>query len=177
MKQISKQLQGPVIDVEATGPSPLGYSMIEIGLVDLHGNEFTCRMRPREGTSYVAEAMASIGLTWEEVQDWPDPAIQMREFHTFLQDTYGGKRISSWSDNPGFDWAFINAYLHHYCDNNPLGWSMRRIGDLYAGHVGDSLQTSKWKSLRDTKHTHEALDDARGNAEALGKILNMMARK
>lgn len=166
-------MNGLVIDVEATGPSPVQYSMIQIGAVDLKGNEFTCRMRPRPDTIADPGAMKVLGLTWEEISDWPDPSNQTNLFCEFLLDTYGTKRVPSWSDNPAFDWQFINAYLHMYCGTNPLGFSMRRIGDFYAGLQRDVQQSTRWKKLRDTKHTHHALDDARGNAEALAKILAM----
>lgn len=164
-------MNGLVIDVESTGPHPVEYSLIQIGAVDLEGAEFSCKMRPRPGTIADPNAMKAIGLTWEEVCDWPEPLAQMNLFNEFLADTYGGKRIPSWSDNPAFDWQFINAYLHMYCGANPLGYSMRRIGDFYAGMQHDVYAASKWKRLRDTKHTHDALDDAKGNAEALRKIL------
>ena len=163
-------MQGLIIDVEATGPHPLNYSMVQIGAVDLSGHEFTCKMRPRPGTIVHAGALESVGLTWSEVCEWPEPGGQMDLFYEFLLDTYGDKHVPSWSDNPAFDWQFINAYLHMYCGNNPLGFSMRRIGDFYAGLQRDVTASSKWHNLRDTKHTHDALDDARGNAEALRKM-------
>ena len=166
-------MRGIVIDVEATGPHPVEYSLIQIGAVDLEGAEFSCKMRPRVGTIADPKAMKAIGVTWEEVCDWPDPSNQMYRFCEFLLDTYGEKRVSSWSDNPAFDWQFINAYFHMYCGANPLGYSMRRIGDFYAGFQHNVGASSKWKNLRDTKHTHDALDDARGNAEALRKILEL----
>lgn len=166
-------MHGLVIDVEATGPHPLTYSMVQIGAVDLEGAEFTCKMRPRVGTIADPGAMKSINLTWEEVCDWPEPGAQISLFKEFLQDTYGGKRVPSWSDNPAFDWQFINAYLWEYTGGNPLGFSMRRIGDFYAGLQHNVGASTKWKRLRGTKHTHDALDDSRGNAEALRKILEL----
>ena len=171
-------MKGIVIDVEATGPHPVKYAMIQVGAVTLDGETFSAKMRPWAGAHFDPGAMNALKLTKEEVMDWPDPKMQTWAFYEFLMDTTKGKRIPSWSDNPAFDWQFINAYLHEYADHNPLGFSMRRIGDLYAGHVGDVTAATKWKSLRDTAHTHDALDDAKGNAEALSKILRMMkARK
>jgi hypothetical protein len=168
---------GLVIDVEATGPHPVDFSMIQIGAADLNGATFSAKMRPRADTSYDRGAMKAIGVTWEEAMTWPDPVTQTRLFAEFLADTYGNNRVTTWSDNPAFDWQFVNAYLHMYTGSNPLGFSMRRIGDLYAGHKQDARQANSWKKLRDTKHTHDALDDALGNAEALKKILVMIERK
>jgi len=169
--------QGLVIDVEATGPHPVSYSMIQIGAVDLNGAEFTCKMRPRIGSNCDAGALKAIGVTYEEAWDRPNPKTQMLLFDEFLLDTYGNNRITSWSDNPAFDWQFINADMHEYTGGNRLGFSMRRIGDLYAGHMQDPRKATAWKKFRKTRHTHDALDDARGNAEALKKILGMIERK
>ena len=162
-----------VIDVEATGPTPMNYSMIQIGCVDLSGAEFYAEFRPLEAKA-APGALESIGLTPDVIHRYPPVDKGMADFARWLELTYKGKRVPVWSDNPGFDWQFINGYLHTYTGGNPLGWSMRRIGDLYAGHVGDVSKASAWKKLRDTKHTHNALDDARGNAEALRKILDMI---
>ena len=52
-----------------------------------------------------------------------------------------------------------------YLDGNPFGFSGRRIGDLYCGFVNDTW--AKWKHLRKTRHSHNPVDDAKGNAEAL----------
>lgn len=70
------------------------------------------------------------------------------------------------SDNPAFDWQWINYYFHHLIGKNPFGWSARRIGDYYAGLAGNFRNATKWKKWRITKHTHFPVDDAMGNAEA-----------
>jgi len=165
-------MNGLVIDVEATGGSAMTHSMIQIGAVDLEGNDFYAEMRPLEGRDIDPRALEAIGLSESTIQKYPDPRVGVLAFNRWLRETYGGKRIPVWSDNPGFDWQFVNGYLWLYTDGNPMGWSMRRIGDFYAGLEGKVGAASKWKRLRDTKHTHNALDDARGNAEALRKILN-----
>ena len=69
------------------------------------------------------------------------------------------------SDNNGFDWMFICWYFHHFTGSNPFGFSSQNLGSLYKGVVLDTFQN--FKHLRRTKHTHNPVDDARGNAEAL----------
>jgi len=56
---------------------------------------------------------------------------------------------------------------------NPFGFSARRIGDLYAGMKQDMFKGSEWKRMRGTPHTHNALDDAMGNAQALLQMKEM----
>jgi hypothetical protein len=74
------------------------------------------------------------------------------------------------SDNPAYDWQWINFYFWRYFGANPFGHSARRIGDFYAGLKGDFRDSSGWKRLRVTKHTHNPVDDAMGNAEAFEKF-------
>ena len=72
------------------------------------------------------------------------------------------------SDNNGFDWQFVNWYFHHFLGQNPFGHSSQNLGSLYKGLVKDMRQN--FKHLRKTRHTHNPVDDARGNAEALLQI-------
>ena len=60
---------------------------------------------------------------------------------------------------------FICWYFHHFIQRNPFGHSSQNLGSLYKGMVKDTFQN--FKHLRQTKHTHHPVDDARGNAEAL----------
>ena len=75
------------------------------------------------------------------------------------------------SDNPAYDFQWINFYFWKHLGHNPFGHSGRRISDFYAGLVGDFHNTQQWKRLRITKHTHHPVEDAIGNAEAFGRIL------
>ena len=74
------------------------------------------------------------------------------------------------SDNPAFDWQWINYWFHHTLGKNPFGWSARRIGDYYAGLKENFHRSTDWKRLRDTKHDHNPVNDAMGNEEAFEKM-------
>ena len=76
------------------------------------------------------------------------------------------------SDNPAYDWQWINYHFWHSIGKNPFGHSARRIGDFYAGLVGDFRSASKWKALRVTKHDHNRVNDAMGNVEAFRRMLS-----
>ena len=52
---------------------------------------------------------------------------------------------------------------------NPFGHSSVNLGSLYKGLVCDVRKS--FKHLRKTLHTHNPLDDAKGNAEALLSIV------
>jgi hypothetical protein len=74
------------------------------------------------------------------------------------------------SDNPAYDWQWINDAFHKHLGYNPFGHSARRIGDYYAGLTGNFRNASKWKRLRRTKHDHNPVNDAMGNVEAFERM-------
>lgn len=162
------------VDVEADGPTPGRYSMLSVGMVAVReglGDRFYCELRPTS-SNWVAEALEISGLDRERLlSDGSEPDAAMTSLRRYLNDVSNGPPVFV-SDNPGFDFSFVNHYLHVYnaegsADPNPFGYSSRRIGDLWAGLQADAGASSDWKHLRHTEHTHNALDDAVGNAEAL----------
>jgi hypothetical protein len=76
------------------------------------------------------------------------------------------------SDNPAYDFQWINYYFWKHLGRNPLGHSARRISDFYAGLKGDFYATQAWKRLRLTTHDHNPVNDAMGNAEAFDRLLH-----
>lgn len=158
-----------VVDVEADGPCPGLYSMVSFGAVVVEPGltrAFKGETAPIS-SDWIGEALAVSGLSRREHEGLPDPLVTMTAFEAWLQEISAGESCVFVSDNPAFDWQFINYYLHRFVGRNPFGFSARRIGDLYAGWKGDARQASAWKQLRRTPHTHDPVDDARGNAEAL----------
>ena len=167
-----------VIDVESAGPCPGLYPMVSLAAVVVEpgfSRTFKMEVRPRKHEMlYVDEAYKVIGITREQHLSYPHPNEETLRFAEWLE-SLGDKRLTMWSDNPAYDWQFVNYYLWMYAKRNPLGFSARRIGDLYCGMKGDLR--ARWKHLRDTPHTHDPLDDARGNAEALMKIKGMIEKR
>jgi hypothetical protein len=119
---------------------------------------------------YDERALAVSGFTREEHENFDEPTKIMKDFDEWLSQNSKGRPILI-SDNNGYDASWINYYMLKYIGRNPFGWSSRRIGDLYCGMVKDSY--AKWKHLRKSKHTHNPVDDAMGNAEALLEIQKM----
>lgn len=161
------------LDVEADGPCPGQYSMLSFALVavdDLH-QHFYATLRPISDRFDTA-AMSVGGFTREQALSFEDPAVVMKRMQDWVSGLTGGRRAVVWSDNPAFDWQFLNYYCHAFLGENPFGHSARRIGDLYAGWQKDATKTRDWRKWRGEPHTHNALDDARGNARALGVLLD-----
>jgi len=71
------------------------------------------------------------------------------------------------SDNPAFDWQWINDGFWRTLGRNPFGHSARRISDFYAGLVGDFTDSQSWKKLRAMKHDHNPVNDAYGKSRSV----------
>ncbi|MFO0628191.1 MAG: 3'-5' exoribonuclease [Polyangiales bacterium] len=154
-----------MVDIEADGPIPGDYSMISLGAVVVEpglSRTFTARLRPISDR-WIPEALAVSGETREETLTGDDPREAMTRFANWV--TGLGRRPRFVSDNNGFDWMFVCWYLHHFTGANPFGHSSTNLGSLYKGLARDAF--ASFKHLRRTAHTHDPLDDARGNAEAM----------
>lgn len=164
-----------VVDIEADGPAPGLFSMVSFGVVEFTptgpGATYMGELAPIS-EKWIPEALAVSGVSREQHLAYPTPFIVMPHFAQWLERTNKpGTRAVFVSDNPAFDWQFMNYYLWAYNAGNPFGHSARRIGDFYAGLQGDFFARQDWKKLKKTKHTHNPLDDAMGNCEALAAIM------
>lgn len=157
------------IDVESDAQSPAVGSMVSFGAVKVSNPNiaFYGKVRPITHT-WEAAALAVSGFSREEHETFDDPEEVMKAFKVWLIMNNSDGRPQFISDNPAFDWQWINFYFWKFVGDNPLGHSARRIGDLYCGLVKDARKNRVWKhKYRKTKHTHNPVDDARGNAEAI----------
>lgn len=164
------------VDIEADGPAPGLYSMVSFGAVIVEAGlqrTFYAELKPISDI-WVPNALAVSGFTRDQTLKFPDPRDAMQNFESWLNKNIEGRPIL-WSDNPGFDAGFMNYYFWRYLNRNPFGWSSASIGSLYKGHVND--MHAKFTHLRETKHTHNPVDDAKGNAEALLKIFSSMKNR
>jgi hypothetical protein len=168
-----------VLDVESDGPAPGLFNMISFGLVSVGdpARSFLGEVAPVLDSPGVQQARDVVGISYETQRAYRAPDVVMREAIEWVNGITAGKRAVFWSDNPAFDWQFWNWYCHRFVGENPGGFSARRIGDLDAGRRGEPLNTSAFKKRRETAHTHNPVDDARGNAEALRWVLQQMGEK
>lgn len=157
-----------LVDVEATGISPATGVMTEFGAV-----EFKSR-----ATFH--------GILWDSEPDPEnpakprliEPATNYDEFKVMGSFEYWIKKVSKdrpifVSDNPAYDFQWINFYFDKTLGRNPFGHSGRRIADFWAGLQNDFYNTQKWKRYRVTPHDHNPVNDAMGNAEALQKLIEI----
>ena len=166
-----------MVDVEADGPIPGEYSMVAIGAVLVEpslSHTFSRKLRPISD-NWDPEALGVSGFTRDQTLDFPLPRVAMADFDAWLAVvSNNNKRPIFVADNNGFDWSFVNWYFHRFLGRNPFGHSSVNLGSLYKGFVRDTRKS--FKHLRKTKHTHDPVDDAMGNAEALLAIRDMGLR-
>ena len=155
-----------MVDIEADGPIPGDFSMIAIGAVVVEpelDKTFYGRLKPI-AENFVPEALAVSGFSRQETLGFEEPRAVMERFRDWIAGQ-GQTRPLFVSDNNGFDWQFVNWYFHHLLGANPFGHSSTNLGSLYKGLARDMFVN--FKHLRKTAHTHNPVDDAKGNAEAM----------
>jgi hypothetical protein len=165
-----------MVDIEADGPIPGDYSMVCLGAVIVEpalDRTFRAQLKPIS-ERWDPDALAVSGFSREETLKFDDPREAMLSFDAWLKQQ-AHNRMLFISDNNGFDWQFVNWYFHHFLGRNPFGHSSTNLGSLYKGLVKDT--TASFKHLRKTRHTHDPVDDAMGNAEALLHMKKAMGLK
>ncbi|MBC8044747.1 MAG: 3'-5' exoribonuclease [Rhizobacter sp.] len=155
-----------MVDIESDGPIPGDFSMIELGAIivdEALDKTFYAKLKPIS-EAFVPAALAVSTHTREDTLTFDEPLSVMQAFKAWIAEHSAGRAVFI-SDNNGFDWMFVCWYFHHFLGENPFGHSSYNLGSLYKGMVKDTYQD--FKHLRKTLHTHDPVDDARGNAEAL----------
>jgi hypothetical protein len=157
------------IDVEAWGGSPVTGLMTEFGVVTypdkkiFHGKICPTSPDPSNPAIPLKPTIdhASYLIKEQEV---------FSHFELFLEQESSGRPIMV-SDNPAYDFQWVNSGFWRALNRNPLGHSARRIGDFWAGVELDFYAPQKWKKFRRTPHDHNPVNDAMGNVEAFEEIL------
>lgn len=166
------------VDIEASGPIPGVYSMLAIGacVVGRPEESFYAELRPIND-AFVPEALQVSGLTFEELRrSGGEPAEVMRAFQAWVAHCSEGNRPVFVGFNATFDWSFVNWYFHRYVRENPFGIGGVDIKAYYMGLAGCSWAETTSSRLPDRfksklPHTHNALDDARAQADTFAKLL------
>ena len=164
-----------MVDVEADGPVPGLYSMIELGAIIVDpqlDRTFYTTVAPISD-QYIQGALDVTNYTRKQTLTFNDPKLAIGYFDTWLNIELVSKNIRPMfiSDNNGFDWQFVNYYFWKFLGRNPFGHSSTNLSSIYKGMRKNVRENFKY--LRKTKHTHNPVDDAKGNAEAMLAMENM----
>lgn len=114
-----------VVDVESDGEYPPDFSMVCFGAVVVEpalDQTFYGRVKPLSA-NWKPEALAISGITRAEHETFDDPKDVMAAFANWLGRL--GDRAIFVSDNPAYDFQWVNYYLHKFHGSNPFGYSGR----------------------------------------------------
>jgi len=168
------------IDIEASGPSPSTGSLVALGACLVSDPEvgFYREIRPLGGVPWDLGAerihrltrahLAAHGLT---------PSEAMADLARWLEEVSPGARPIFVGFNAAFDWMFVAEYCHRFLGRNPFGISALDLKSLYMGRHRvarwDATGFSEVTRVHPTRRqpTHQALDDARAQAEIAQQLL------
>jgi hypothetical protein len=98
-----------------------------------------------------------------------DPVQVFTGFAQWLLSVTNGRCIFV-SDNPAYDFQWINYGFDHAIGRNPFGYSARRKGFLRRPHGRFQQQPGLEETPRDSLR-HNPVNDAMGNVEAFARLL------
>ncbi|HEX5556379.1 MAG TPA: 3'-5' exoribonuclease [Gaiellales bacterium] len=175
-------------DIEADGPIPGRYSMLSFGLAIAatfdgatfaprgEGETFYRELKPI-GDEHVPEAVAASGLDRAELaRTGSEPAQALAAAAAWVESVAEGARPVLVGYPVVFDWMFLHWYFVAFCGESPFGFSgaldMKTIYQQKAGVQLDAAGRNDLPAeLRAARpHTHNALDDAREQAEIFNKL-------
>ena len=176
-------------DIEADGPIPGKHSMLAFGLavagrfdnrsfeaVDPSATTFYRELRPISD-EVDPGALRVAGLDRDRLKEAGAlPAEAMAEAARWIEDQAGADRPVLVGYPVVFDWLFLHWYFVAFLGESPFGFSgaldMKTIYQQKANVPLDSAGRNDLPpELRATRpHTHNALDDAREQAEVFMKL-------
>ncbi len=172
------------IDVEANGPIPGEFSMTALGacVVGRPDETFYVELKPLHDR-FDPKALEVGGLGMEHLRaNGADPADAMPRFAEWVRGIAGHEgRPVMVAFNATFDWMFLHWYLVKFAGWDPFGISGLDMKAYFMGMTG-----ARWGATRKTDvlrlfpaglpHTHNALDDAREQAEIFARMLAARTR-
>ena len=173
------------VDVETAGPIPGEYSMLTLGacMVDTPETGFSTKLKPLN-KNFLPEALKVTGLTLEILEaEGVQPEHGMRQFAQWIAEHVPPDATPVFVGlNAPFDWSFVNYYFHRFTGENPFGFTALDIKALYMGTVGSSWHETKSsaiaKKVQPTlKGNHDALDDARYQAELFRLVIQLIEKR
>jgi DNA polymerase III epsilon subunit-like protein len=152
--------------------------MLSIGACVVGDTEtsFYAELRPISEQA-VAEAIKVVGKPLEHfARNGRDANVVMAEFEEWVKSISRGRSPVFVGFNAAFDWAFVNWYYHTYIGKNPFGIGPIDIKSFFMGLKGGSWEDTRSSRIPEmfkgaAEQTHNALDDARFQAQMFEKML------
>lgn len=181
------------LDVEASGPFPGLYSLVSVGCVPvlpptaeepvwrLGESEFYCEFKPLPEAGELAAATEVHGLSREHLEEHglePVEGIRLlAEYLAKLRLLQPKFMMAAWPAS--FDQPFVGYYAQRFLGSNPFGYGCLDIASLAQGvfrcerrQLRSKLARRGW--FRPPKpYPHNALEDAKDQAQLLVELLNL----
>lgn len=165
------------VDVEASGPIPGEYSMLALGacVVGRRDESFYVELKPLNSNA-VPDALKISGFDMAKLDSTGErPEDAMRRLADWLVKATGDAKPVFVGFNAGFDWSFVNWYMHRYLGENPFGFAAVDIKSYYMGLTGCDWEDTRSSRIRPEYQPgkagdHHALTDAKSQAEMFEKM-------
>ncbi len=160
------------VDVEASGPIPGEFSLLSIGacVVGWPNQSFYAELKPLN-RNFIPRAMEVNGLSLEKLaKSGENPVAALARFESWIKSVCRETRPVFVGFNATFDWSFAHWYFMKFLGTDPFGISGLDIKAYFMGKHQVLWQETNKKKVRalypaQTAHTHNALDDAKEQAE------------
>ena len=173
------------VDIEANGPIPGEYSMTALGacVVGRQETAFYAELKPLH-ERFDPKALAVGGLTMEHLREkGEEPAEALRRFDAWVRGAAGKDRRPVFvAFNATFDWMFLHWYLVKFLGSSPFGISGLDMKAYFMGMAGVDWDSTAKRHVRkrfpaSLPHTHNALDDAREQAQIFEGMLRAQRQR
>jgi len=166
------------VDVEASGPIPGEFSLLSIGacVVTNTGQNFYSELKPLND-NFIAGAMEVNGLSLAKLKlEGEEPTAAMARFRHWIEKVSADTKPVFVGFNATFDWSFTHWYFVKFLGAGPFGISGLDIKAYFMGRRRVLWKETNKKKVRalypsQTRHTHNALDDAKEQAEIFAGML------
>jgi len=166
------------VDVEASGPIPGEFSLLSIGacVVTNTGQNFYSELKPLND-NFIAGAMEVNGLSLAKLKlEGEEPTAAMARFRHWIEKVSADTKPVFVGFNATFDWSFTHWYFVKFLGAGTFGISGLDIKAYFMGRRRVLWQETNKKKIRalypsQTRHTHNALDDAKEQAEIFAGML------
>jgi DNA polymerase III epsilon subunit-like protein len=176
------------VDIEAAGTFTPDYSLLSIGAVDLETrDEFYVELKPVNRNTN-PDSMKVVGVPFRHFEEnGTDPKEAMEKFGAWLEAHRRNREeeLLLVAYNAPFDWQFVNYYFMHFLGKCPFGYTCVDAKAYWLG-LRSTQKEATWTDTQKSRlpkriqslkpHTHNALDDAREQADVFQNMLNEAAR-
>lgn len=176
------------VDIEADGPYPGGYSMLNLGAASFKTTNpnplepistFSINIKPLEGAGRDPSTMSfweGNQQIWFEInENQVEPQIAMDEFRKWIREQPGTPAFVGYPG--GWDFMFVYYYLMRFGHDSPFSFRTLSIATYACAMLKTPFRRTVKRSMpkywfdKTLKHTHLGVDDAIGQGV---QFMNML---